>query len=285
MAIGDISLTGAMRNTLVSLQDTSKLMDRTQERLSTGKKVNSALDNPANFFAAQAHTSRANILDSRKDSMNEAIQTIKVADKGVKGITTLVENLRGILSQARSYVGNAAADATKDAALDDLETQYAEVISQIDSLVTDSNYKGTNLISSATADALTVVFNEDNTSSLGLDAVDLTANAGLGLTAAPTFASTDAQSALDAFETELNDALSTLRTSSAALSSNLSIIQTRIDFTTDMVNSLTEGANKLTIADTNEEGANMLMLQTRQQLGTTALSLASQAAQSVLRLF
>jgi flagellin len=65
----------------------------------------------------------------------------------------------------------------------------------------------------------------------------------------------------------------------------LSIIQTRIDFTTDMVNTLKEGADKLTLADINEEGANMLMLQTREQLGTTSLSLASQAAQGVLRLF
>lgn len=77
----------------------------------------------------------------------------------------------------------------------------------------------------------------------------------------------------------------TLRTESSKLASNLAILSTRESFITDMNNVLTEGANKLTAADTNEEGANMLILQTRQQLGTTSLSIASQAAQSVLRLF
>jgi flagellin-like hook-associated protein FlgL len=69
------------------------------------------------------------------------------------------------------------------------------------------------------------------------------------------------------------------------LAANLSILSTRQQFVSSMVNTLVEGAGKLTNADTNEEGANMLMLQTRQQLGVTSLSLASQAAQSVLRLF
>ena len=77
----------------------------------------------------------------------------------------------------------------------------------------------------------------------------------------------------------------TLRTESKNLSSNLAIVNTRLEFTIQMINTLTGGADKLTLADMNEEGANMLMLQTRQSLGTTALSLSSQAAQSVLRLF
>ncbi len=69
------------------------------------------------------------------------------------------------------------------------------------------------------------------------------------------------------------------------MSNNLAVVNTRLDFTTNMINTLQKGADNLTLADMNEEGANLLMLQTRQALGTTALSLASQAAQSVLRLF
>ena len=80
-------------------------------------------------------------------------------------------------------------------------------------------------------------------------------------------------------------AWTTLRQKSSKLSGNLSIITVRQDFSTNMINTLTEGSDKLTLADTNEEGANMLMLQTRQSLSTTALSLSAQAAQSVLRLF
>ncbi len=91
--------------------------------------------------------------------------------------------------------------------------------------------------------------------------------------------------ALTTSVTALDDALVTLRSESSKLSGNLSIITVRQEFSTNMINTLTEGSDKLTLADANEEGANMLMLQTRQTLSTTALSLSAQAAQSVLRLF
>jgi flagellin-like hook-associated protein FlgL len=85
--------------------------------------------------------------------------------------------------------------------------------------------------------------------------------------------------------TALDTALDTLRANTSTLSSNLAIVNARQEFTTNMVNTLTGGADSLTLADMNEEGANMLMLQTRQALSTTALSMSAQAAQSVLRLF
>jgi len=91
--------------------------------------------------------------------------------------------------------------------------------------------------------------------------------------------------AIEASLNELDTALITLRKQSSSMSSNLSIITTRQNFSSDMMNTLTEGADKLTLADTNEEGANMLMLQTRQSLGTTALSMSAQASQAVLQLF
>ena len=84
---------------------------------------------------------------------------------------------------------------------------------------------------------------------------------------------------------EIDDAISALRTEAQKLSSSLSTIQFVSEFTSEMVNTLNTGGDNLTLADMNEEGANMLMLQTRQNLGTTSLSLASQAAQAVLRLF
>ena len=91
--------------------------------------------------------------------------------------------------------------------------------------------------------------------------------------------------AITATIAELDTATSTLRTDAKTLSSDLSTVTIRQDFTDKMINTLSDGAANLTLADMNEEGANMLMLQTRQALGTTSLSLASQAAQSVLRLF
>ena len=106
----NIALTASMRQNVVSLQLTETLINRTQERLATGKKVNSALDNPASFFAAKAHMDRASQLDGRKDAIGEAIQTIKAADKGVKAITSLIETARGLLSQARGTTDTTALD-------------------------------------------------------------------------------------------------------------------------------------------------------------------------------
>ena len=286
MAIGDISLTSAMRSNLVSLQKTEVLLGRTQDRLSTGKKVNSAIDNPTSFFAARAHTQRAGLLDGLKDNISEAVQQVKTADNAVTAINTLIEGLRGVVTQARSAITS----QTSATELQGLEDQYNELVRQMNNIQSDATYKGVNFLASATS--TTVNFNEEATTSLIMDgfaghAEGLAISGGTDSGSGSIDYTTDMNSAsgLDNIETTLNAALATLRTESANLASNLSILTTRQEFITNMVNTLVDGAGKLTNADTNEEGANMLLLQTRQQLGVTSLSLASQAAQSVLRLF
>ena len=286
MAIGDVSLTGAMRANLVSLQQTATLMGQTQDRLSTGKRVNSALDNPANFFAAREHTQRANLLNGLKDNINEAIQSVKAADKAVTAITKMIEGLRGQLTQARTALGDATASGDL---LSGIASGYNEMIRQINNLQQDSTYKGLTFLASGTT--LTVNFNETSTTKLIMSGFDGTSS-GLGISGGTVsgygglvMTDSSSTSGIDGIENSLNAALATLRKESATLANNLTILSIRQSFITDMVNTLAEGADKLTLADTNEEGANMLMLQTRQQLGTTSLSLASQAAQSVLRLF
>ncbi len=267
MAINDISLTSGMRTNLLSLQSTTNLLNRTQERLATGKKVNSALDNPVSFFASQSLNSRASKLDGLKDAMGQAIQTIKAANNGITAITSMIEQAKGVAESAMS------ADT---AAVPALAAQYGELLGQIDTIAEDSGYKGINLLASGN---LTVKFGGTN-SELTLTGFDGKSAGVLALDATFTDAAT-AEAAIG----KLDTALETLKTNSSTLSSNLSIITVRQDFSTNMVNTLSEGSDKLTAADTNQEGANMLMLQTRQSLATTALSLSAQAAQSVLKLF
>ena len=283
--MSQITLTAAMRANLVSLQNTNELMGRTQERLATGLKVNTAVDNPTNFFAARAHNQRADLLNGMKDYISEAIQTVKAADNGVKAITSVIENLRSIVNQAR----NALNDANSGTLLNGLRDQYNEAIRQLNNFQQDASYKGVNFLVSGTT--LTVNFNENASTSLVMNGFDATAS-GLGISGGTasgsgTIATADLDTAaeLNGIESTLNAALATLRTRSSELAANLSVLTYRQTFITDMVNTLKDGATKLTVADTNEEGANMLMLQTRQQLGVTSLSLASQAAQSILRLF
>jgi len=98
--MGDITLSSAVRNNLLSLQDTAKLLGKTQERLSTGLKVNSALDDPSSFFTAAALNNRASDLNRLLDSVGLAVQTIQAADEGITAITDLVEAAQASARQA-----------------------------------------------------------------------------------------------------------------------------------------------------------------------------------------
>lgn len=272
MAISDISLTAGMRNNLLALQKTSQQLQVTQDRLSSGKRVNSALDNPTNFFAAQGHLERASDLNDRKDGMSEAVQTIKAGDNGIKAITALIQSAKGLASAAMA-TNDTLSQAT-------YHTQFMQIQTQIDFLASDSGYRGTNLLTDGTLSIEFAAKTGDSTLTVNgfkADVVDL------GVTAAANWEGSP--SAAKSTLTQMDTALTTLRTKSSTLASNLSIVTARQDFTNSMINTLQQGSDGLTLADMNEEGANMLMLQTRQSLGTTALSLSSQAAQSILRLF
>lgn len=279
MAMQPITLTSGMRANLVSLQNTNSLLETTQKRLASGKKVNSALDDPVAYFTALAHEQRAADLASRKDEMSEAVQTIKAADAGVQSINTLIAAAKSLASSALS------ADSTTATTL---MNQFNTVRTQIDEMAVDSGYKGVNLLG-GTSVSLTVKFDETGASKLGITGFDASTT-GLAITAASgsdqwVSGTTIVSTAIEASISDLDLAKDTLRTQSSKLANNLGIITARQEFTQGMINVLKDGAASLTNADMNEEGANMLMLQTRQALGTTSLSLASQAAQSVLRLF
>ncbi len=488
----NITLSASVRQNLLSLQSTAQMMSTTQNRLATGKKVNSALDNPANFFTSQSLSNRAGDLNSLLDSIGQAQQTLKQADTGITSLTKLVESAKSLAKQAQqsaapvtnytaattsgtvgaetlgthtgaaitaanstafsftvdigdgngaqtiSYMSDASATATEiqdgliaafeavidpadatlvasgtglkiDAAradvdlvvgagagnsgltagtynstsmLDNLgavsgdtlditvngttsrltfgtgagqvstladldaaiatmsgvtrsggtltataaagtratsvsfaassatlatslgmatqtvsqtgtgtiatnsetrqtyQTQYNDLLDQIDSLAKDASYNGINLLA---GDDLKVVFNEDGSSSLTIKGVFFQSQ-DLGLTKLNAAEFQD-NADIDAVLADIDGALGELRSQAAKFGSNLTTVQTRQDFTKNMVNNLQVGSDALVLADTNEEGANLLALQTRQQLSTTALSLSAQADQAVLRLF
>ena len=482
--MADISLTASMRSNLLSLQQTQSLMDQTQERLSTGKKVNSAIDNPSSYYTAQSLSNRASDLSSLLDSMGQGVQTIQAANEAIEAITTFAQQAKSIANSARdvannmktkvstkhepkgettaagkfyidtrgemdkleltlkagtaakkgfdttfvvdgkeinvkldavdgktytvdeikaaitsamsgqgvtvseeggklvltsdsgksiSYVQNEAeginttgdassaaakvvtinagsdaeaiakainADATNntnvmasvdesgklvinakedgtadaagqqihvfadkvvdevlgssfggtiDTKVTDEEAisernkyveQFNEVLKQIDSLAKDAGYKGINLLQE---NDLKVIFNEDRSSTIEIKGVDASSK-GLGLESIAK-GGWNMDAAIDETITQIEGAVTELRSMASDFGNNYSIVQTREDFTENLINVLEEGADKLTLADMNEEGANMLALQTRQQLAVNSLSLASQASQAVLQLF
>jgi flagellin len=275
--MSDILLSSGVRSNLLQLQQTSDLITSTQTKLATGKRVNSALDNANNFFTAQGLDNRASDLNNLLDSMSTAINTIQAANNGITAITKLVQSAQSLVSQAQQ-----TSDTTVRASL---ATQFDSIRTQIDQLAGDSGFNGINLLSGAATDNLTVVLNEKSGASQSSVVVNSTDTTTTGLAIAASANNWAASADITAASTNLTAALTTLRSQSQTLSSSLSTVQIRQDFTKSTINTLQTGSSDLTLADSNQEGANLLALQTRQQLSTTALSLASQADQNVLKLF
>lgn len=176
--------------------------------------------------------------------------------------------------------------ATDGVNRDKYERDFNNLREQIDQLAADASYKGVNLLKGN--DLLSVFFNTEQTSQLDIQGVSLTPDGALNIAEVANESGDHgfaADAAIKAFVENLNAATNVLRQQASTFGANLGVVQIRQDFTKSLINTLESGASSLVVADTNEEGAKMLALQTRQQLGTTALSLANQAEQGVLRLF
>lgn len=332
--MAEIAISAGMRSSLASLQKTSSLLNTTQTRLASGKKVNSAIDSPTNFFAAANLNDRADQLSSRLDGMGQAVSTLKAADNSITSMRGIVSALKGVVDEALS-----TSDSTDRATLG---KQYNELLVQLNSFANDADYKGVNLLKSGQNDvtaggneSLNVQFSEGfGDSTLDIKGVNITGNTAMTLdtngeitsasnmsSSSTTFAvsfneegqtaaiglraanvngtqtvTTAASSELNwiddtNYQTSLQSAVSELEAFDTALvntakslSQNVNIVSLRQDFTSSLVDTLEEGADKLTLADLNEEGANLLALQTSQTLGIQSLALASQSNQAVLSL-
>jgi flagellin len=161
-----------------------------------------------------------------------------------------------------------------------LQSNYNSLLTQIDQLAGDSSYNGINLLN---GNNLTVNFNETGTSSLTISGVTFN-SAGLGLSAIAA-GGFQTGSTITGAENTINTAISTVRAQTETFGTNSSTIDTRQTFEKNLINTLQTGASNLVLADQNQESANLLTLQTRQQLEISALSIANQANQSVLKLF
>jgi flagellin-like hook-associated protein FlgL len=369
--MSNITLSAGVRQNLLSLQDVAANFATTQNRLATGKKVNSALDNPTNFFTSAALQSRAGELSNLLDAMTNGINTLKAADNGMTSITATIQSMQATITQARqdaswqstayslgtgtamvaSFTGGAVGTTAVTVSLDtggvpdtvdqavtainaaltgkvkatndagtlriqnlstsaltitgaaggvltgatttdsigantvrtNLVTQFNLLRDQLDKTASDASFNGVNLLA---GDTLKLFFNETSSSSLTIQSTNTAGinNSVLSITTG-TNAEFQDNSLLDTRLNSLHTALTQVASQASAFGANLSIVQNRQNFTTQMINTLQTGADGLTLADTNLEGANMLALQTRQQLSITALSIASQSNGAVLRLF
>jgi flagellin len=382
-----IVLTAAVRQNLLSLQSTADLLSTTQNRLSTGKKVNTALDNPTNFFTAQGLDNRAGDINNLLDSIGNGVQVLQAANTGITSLQKLVDTAKSIANQvlqapagysAKSTVTSAAAlggtaanlvdgatikagqtiivaangalpavtvtigasesldqlntalapanltasldssnklvfttandfasstigavtvgstpgsatfgaavapvaDPSSQAIRANLVSQYNNIITQITTTAQDSSFNGINLLN---GDDLKLTFNETGKSTLNIKGVTYNA-AGLGLALLTSGTDFLDNNSANAALTKISNASTTLRTEASSLGSNLSVVQIRQDFNKNLINVLQTGSANLTLADTNEEAANSQALSTRQSIAVSALALANQSQQSVLKL-
>ncbi len=384
--MSDVTLTSGIRSNLLALTQTSNDLTTTQEALATGKKVNSAADNPSSYFTSQNLTQSANNLSSLLDQIGQGSQTINAATDGLTSLTSLLQQTLSTVQQAQSsnwttaatttsgtslglttanvslaagtlsidvgsstynvtiaasatlseveadingttglgstgsvtatddgsghlvltsnnapigftVVGNATSAAlgvatnstTNNVAIGSsstrstLQSNFNTLLTQVSQLASDAGYNGVNLLQ---GDSLTIDFNPTGTSALTISGVTFNA-AGLGLSATSGSGATSFQSdsTLSSLVTSINAALSTVQTQAETFGTNASTISTRQGFENAVINTLQTGAANLVVADQNVESANLLTEQTQQQLEISALSIANQANQSVLKLF
>jgi len=385
-----VSLQSNISTSLSALQDIAGSLATSQARLATGKKVNSALDNPLSYAVSQSLNDRSSSLSSLLDGMSNGIQTVQAANKGADSIYTSLSSLKGLVSQAQSagttttqatgttgtltaasaFTGasgdkltitnstdnsttnidisgattvqgvldavnsgtggnysasivngslsitaagsrsgqsytasvtnggtlsgtkttalfnqaTAAASATtggpSQATLSSIAKQMNDLMDSIGKTAGDSGYNGVNLLSAGST--MTVKYNKDGSSSSTVNGQDMSLS-GLGLTKFAT-PSTVTLSQISAMSTQLDAASDSVRGYQGTLSTGLSIIQNRTDFSKGMIDILDTGSANLVNADVNSEAAKVVALQTRQSLSQSALSLANQANQGVLQL-
>jgi flagellin-like hook-associated protein FlgL len=237
--------------------------------------INADADNKGRVKASFDANSGQIILETSKDVTSLTLsQTPSAAGPvGSFGFANGLSDQQGADTGARAEF----ITLTGSTELRTLEKNYNELRTQIDALVRDANYRGVNLLG---GDTLTTYFNEDRSNKLVTVGQDLTSG-GLGMKSADFSSNYKA----DAADADVRAALAKARDFGSAIANSLAVLQTREDFTKQTMQVLEEGADKLTLADPNEEGARMLALQTRLQLGVTSLSLAAQSQQSVLSLF
>ncbi len=316
-----ISLSVGMRSGVNSLQDLDQTIAMTNNRLQTGKRVNSALDNATNYFQAAGFRKEGRDLSNLLDKMVLGKNTIDKAAKAIDAVSKIVE-------QAQSLARTALA-STDSVTRNRLGGDIAALMSQGIKLTRDAQFDGKNvLITDSTtgvvAGALTAPVKtaatltiQTSTDAVNFTAVtvagadvrfgDTTVNGGLGLgIAANGFAqagvgtaaaaiNTASATAFDVgaagdlnltnFLTAATTGLNTLQARASVIATQASVVDLRIQFTKDSTRILNSSADSLTLADMNEEGANLSALSTRQQLAVQALSLANRSDQAILRLF
>ena len=273
-----ISLSSPAQNALNAILSSGRDIQTTQNRLATGLKVASAADGPAAFFTARGLNNRAADFSERFDKIQQGMKTVDVATKALDSLEAVVGQMQGLADQARG---------TQDSGVrGQLQAEFNELRTQIGNIVRDATYNGVNLINGE--GSFNVQFSEDSSSSFNIASfngtVSGTGSLNITTPAASAWAGTGFAAAIGSAISNVESALSSIRRGQTAFATATGLLNTRASFTEDMMQTLRAGADQLTVADMDEEGARLASLNVRGQLAQTTLGLAIQREQSILRL-
>ncbi len=272
MALNSINTNSGAMIALQNLNQTSSQLATTQQRISTGKKVGSAKDNGAIWAMAKNQSATADSLNAVKDSLQRGQSTIDVALAAGDTITDL-------LGKMKEKALAASDTSLNTASFNALKSDFESLRDQITKAATNAKFNGISIADGSTS-KLTFLANADG-SGFTVDAKTLSL-AGLGLSASTTI--TDAASAKTMITT-LSNSLQTATNKLASLGTSSTGLDTHLSFVGKLQDSLNAGVGNLVDADLAKESATLQSLQTKQQLGIQALSIANSSSSSILSLF
>jgi flagellin len=275
MALNSINTNASALAALANLASTQTALQKTQNVISTGKMINSAKDNGAVWSIAQTMSGKVTSFDAVKDSLNRAQSTIDVAMSAGQQVSDLLTQMKAKVLAA----SDTSLDATSRTALN---ADFKSLRDQIGKVVANADFNGVNMVMSG-GTTVYALANDSGSTRMTVAAEDLSLGGpNVTLSATASFNSATTASAyittIDSDVTNVNTALTNLGTGSNALADH-------VKFVKNLQNSLTTGISNLVDADMASESATLQALQTKQQLGVQALSIANQSTSIMLSLF
>lgn len=271
--IEPVKLSSPARAFLTARKDINEVQRTASKRLATGLRVASILDDAQSFLRAQSLTQRVGNLREAKSDISQGIGALRATQNGTQAIESLTDQLKGIALAAKS--ASSAEKAT-------LATQFDDVRRQIDTLAGDTSYQGRTLID-ASPQNLDVNLSDRAGSSLTVSGQALD-SASLGIGDAAGYNGFASAADVDNAIAAIDAGRDTVRGTESRIVSNASLLTTRETFTERLSNTLQDGADKLTLADVNQEAATLLSAQVRDSLALTSQRIAAQSDRFIVDL-
>ncbi len=275
MALNSVNTNTGALVALQNLNKTNSELDTTQNRINTGQKVSTAKDNGAIWAIAQTQRGTANALNAVKGSLERGQSTIDVAMAAGETVSNLLIQMK----EKSLAASDTTLDTTSRAALNE---DFKALRDQITKAVTNADFNGANMIKAA-GNSVVALANADGTSKITVAAQSL-ALGGANVTVAAA-ASLGTATIAAAMVTTVSTSITNVGAALAKLGTGSKALESHLSFVAKLQDTLDAGVGNLVDADLARESAKLQALQTKQQLGIQALSIANGATNSLLGLF